>query len=179
MTLLKVFLTISITIALGWASQLSADEFDDYRLSADDEISIMVFNEADLSINKVRVSGNGTISIPLIGQVAINNLNVIEVQQKITGLFLDGYLRKPNITVTITEYRPFYINGEVKNPGSFPYKKGLTVEKAVVLAGGFTERASRKTISLVSENDKRINKSVVLDDDIQPGDVITVSESFF
>jgi protein involved in polysaccharide export with SLBB domain len=179
MTLLKVFLTISIIIALCCAGRLRADEFDDYRLSADDEISITVFNEADLSINKVRVSGNGTISMPLLGQVAINNLNVIEVQQKITGLFLDGYLRKPNVTVTITEYRPFYINGEVKNPGSYPYKKGLTVEKAVVLAGGFTERASKKIISLVSENDKRFNKAAVLDDNIQPGDVITVSESFF
>ena len=92
---------------------------------------------------------------------------------------LDGYLKKPNVTVTITEYRPFYINGEVEKPGSYPYKKNLTVEKAVALAGGFTERASRNTISLVSEKDKRFVKSVVLNDKINPGDVITISESFF
>ena len=102
-----------------------------------------------------------------------------EVEEKITSLLLEGYLKKPNVTVSITEYRPFYINGEVKRPGSYPYKKNLTVEKAVSLAGGFTERASRTAMSLVSENDKRFVKAVALSDKIKPGDVITISESFF
>ena len=130
-------------------------------------------------MNKVRVSGNGTISMPLLGQVAIEGHTVTEVEQKITTLLLDGYLKKPNVTVTITEYRPFYINGEIKRPGSYPYKKGLTIEKAVALSGGFTERASRSTIALVSETDKRFVKAVALNDKIKPGDIITVSESFF
>lgn len=156
-----------------------ADEIDDYRISADDQISITVFNENDLSVDKVRVSGNGDISMPLLGQVAIEGHTIAEVEQKITELLLEGYLKKPNVTVTITEYRPFYINGEIKKPGSYPYKKNLTVEKAVTLAGGFTERASRTTISLVSENDKRFIKAVALNDKIKPGDVITVCESFF
>lgn len=179
MKLFKLFLTISLTVVLSLSAQASADEIDDYQISADDQISVIVFNEADLGVNKVRVSGNGTISMPLLGQVAIEGHTVTEVEQKITTLLLDGYLKKPNVTVTITEYRPFYINGEVDKPGSYPYKKGLTVEKAVALAGGFTERASRKTISLVSENDKRFVKAVALNDTIKPGDVVTVSESFF
>ena len=179
MKLFKLFLTISLAIVLSLSAQASADEVDDYQISADDQISVIVFNETDLGVNKVRVSGNGTISMPLLGQVAIEGHTVTEVEQKITTLLLDGYLKKPNVTVTITEYRPFYINGEVDKPGSYPYKKGLTVEKAVALAGGFTERASKKTISLVSENDKRFVKAVALNDTIKPGDVVTVSESFF
>jgi len=179
MKLFKLFLTISLAIALSLSGQAFADEIDDYRISADDQISITVFNETDLSVNKVRVSGNGTISMPLLGQVAIEGHTIAEAEKKISTLLLKGYLKKPNVTVTITEYRPFYINGEIKKPGSYPYIKNLTVEKAVVLAGGFTERASRTTISLVSENDKRFVKAVALSDKIKPGDVITVSESFF
>lgn len=170
---------LCITALIPITGQAFADEIDDYQISADDQISVTVFNEADLSVNKVRVSGNGTISMPLLGQVAIEGHTVSEVEEKITSLLLEGYLKKPNVTVSITEYRPFYINGEVKRPGSYPYKKNLTVEKAVSLAGGFTERASRTAMSLVSENDKRFVKAVALSDKIKPGDVITISESFF
>lgn len=179
MKLLTLFLTIAMAAMMSMAGPAIADEIDDYRISADDQISITVFNETDLSINKVRVSGNGSISMPLLGQVAIEGHTIAEVENKISALLLEGYLKKPNVTVTITEYRPFYINGEVKNPGSYPYKKNLTIEKAVSLAGGFSERASRTTISLVSEDDKRFVKAVALNDKIKPGDVITVSESFF
>jgi len=179
MKLLKLFITIFIAIIIPLTGVAVAGEIDDYRISADDQISVTVFNETDLSVNKVRVSGNGAISMPLLGQVAIEGHTIAEVEQKITTLLLAGYLKKPNVTVTITEYRPFYINGEVKRPGSYPYKKNLTVEKAVALAGGFSERASRSTIALVSENDKGFVKAVVLNDKIKPGDVITISESFF
>ncbi len=168
-----------ITIIMPITGLAVADEIDGYRISSDDQISVTVFNETDLSVNKVRVSGNGAISMPLLGQVAIEGHTLTEVEQKITTLLLEGYLKNPNVTVTITEYRPFYINGEIKKPGSYPYKKNLTIEKAVALAGGFTERASRTTINLVSENDKRIVKPVGLSDKIKPGDVITISESFF
>ncbi len=179
MKLLTLFITIFMVAFIPIANFATADEMDDYRISADDEISVTVFNESDLSIDKVRVSGNGAISMPLLGQVSIEGMTLHEVEEKITTLLLDGYLKKPNVTVTITEYRPFYISGEVKKPGSYPYRKDLTVEKAVVLAGGFTERASRNKISLVSEKNKKDVKAVGLDDKIRPGDVITVSESFF
>jgi len=168
-----------MAVMIPIAGTAVATEIDDYRISADDQISVTVFNETDLSVNKVRVSGNGAISMPLLGQVAIEGHTIAEVEQKISSLLLQGYLKKPNVTVTITEYRPFYINGQVKKPGSYPYKKNLTVEKAVALAGGFTERASRSTISLVSENNKNVVKEVILNDKIKPGDVITISESFF
>jgi polysaccharide export outer membrane protein len=168
-----------MAVMIPIAGTAVATEIDDYRISADDQISVTVFNETDLSVNKVRVSGNGAISMPLLGQVAIEGHTIAEVEKKISSLLLQGYLKKPNVTVTITEYRPFYINGQVKKPGSYPYKKNLTVEKAVALAGGFTERASRSTISLVSENNKNVVKEVILNDKIKPGDVITISESFF
>lgn len=177
---LNTFLLIIIALATFLApSVVHGQEIDNYRISADDQISITVFNEPDLSVDEVRVSGSGDISMPLLGQVTIDGLTISEAQEKISALLLDGYLRKPSVTVTITEYRPFYISGEVRRPGSYPYRKNLTVEKAIALAGGFTERASRRNISLVSESDKSLVQEVDLDNQVKPGDVITISESFF
>jgi polysaccharide export outer membrane protein len=156
-----------------------ANDEDDYVLSVDDQISVLVFNEPELSIQKTRIASNGSISLPLIGQINAKGLSVKELENKIHAELLKGYLKKPDVTITITEYRPFYITGQVKKPGSYPYRKGLTVEKAVTLAEGFTERASKNTVTLVSEDDKRHIKTVQLSEPVKPGDVITVSESFF
>ena len=175
----KFIFTLYMSVIILLSFNVSAEEADNYKVSTDDEISITVFNEPDLNVNKTKIGTNGSVSIPLIGQINIKGLSVTEIESKITTLLLDGYLKKPNVSVTITEYRPFYINGEVKKPGSYPYRKGLTIEKAITLAGGFTERASKSAISLVGEVDKRFVKAVALTDTVKPGDVITISESFF
>jgi polysaccharide export outer membrane protein len=179
MKLTKLIITLSLSIMMFLSFNTTAEDSDNYKVSTDDEISITVFNEPDLSVNKTKIGTNGSISIPLIGQINVKGLSVTDIEKKITTLLLDGYLKKPNVSVTITEYRPFYINGEVKRPGSYPYRKDLTIEKAITLAGGFTERASKTSISLVGELDKRFVKAVSLKDTVKPGDVITISESFF
>ena len=177
MKLLSFLLTL--TISISCAAMANVDDDINYRLSSDDEISVTVFNEPDMSIEKIKVATNGTISMPLLGQVNVKGLTVIEVEQKLSTLLVNGYLKKPDVTISISEYRPFYINGEVKQPGSYPYRRDLTIEKAVALAGGFTARASKSSISLLSENDQRVLNKVLLNAAVKPGDVITVSESFF
>lgn len=179
MKLTKLIFTLYLSTMMFLSFSTSANETDNYKVSTDDEISITVFNESDLNVKETKIGTNGSVSMPLIGQINVKGLSVTEIENQVTVLLLDGYLKKPNVSVTITEYRPFYINGEVENPGSYPYRKGLTIEKAITLAGGFTERASRKSISLVSElNKSKINK-VSLTNTVKPGDVITISESFF
>jgi len=178
MKLRSIVSTLLISLGLSFGT-VAADDASSYRLSSDDEISITVFNEPDMSISKIKVSTNGTISMPLLGQVITKGLTVTELEQELTNRLLDGYLKKPNVTVSITEYRPFYISGEVKRPGSYPYRKDLTIEKAVALAGGFTERASKGTITLVAEQTTRNVTAAALNNAVKPGDVITVSESFF
>jgi len=90
------------------------------------------------------------------------------------------YLVDPSVNVSVVEYRPFYINGEVKTPGGYPYQPGLTLRKAVALAGGFKERASKTKISLLSERalDGK-QRQVGIDEVLNPGDIITVEQSFF
>jgi protein involved in polysaccharide export with SLBB domain len=178
MNLRNIIFSLLMGLCLSF-SAAAADDSGSYRLSSDDEISITVFDEPDMSIKKIKVGTNGTISMPLLGQVTIKGLTVTELEKELTNRLLDGYLKKPYVTVSISEYRPFYISGEVKKPGSYPYRKDLTIEKAVALAGGFTERASKSTISLVGEEARRNVSSATLNNAVKPGDVITVSESFF
>ncbi len=182
MKLSQLLLMFSVS-TFGYFSSISnAEEIDNYKLSVDDKISVSIFNEPELGIENVKISTSGSISMPLIGQIVIKDLTVSEVENLLTNKYLNGYLKKPNVSVTIVEYRPFYITGEVKNPGSYPYRKDLTVQKAVTLAGGFTERASKTAISLKGEADKTNTvrtSSASLSTKVKPGDVITVSESFF
>ena len=100
-------------------------------------------------------------------------------KKQIHDLYLGDYLKKPDITITIVEYRQFYVNGEVNKPGGYSYREGMTVQRAITLAGGFTERASRSKIRLMRENSNGQTINAELSTTVQPGDVITVDESFF
>ncbi len=155
-------------------------EAETYRISAGDLLSITVYGEDDLSLQAVRVAANGSISFPLLGEIAVQGLSSRQLEEKLKQLLRDGYLRKPELTVSVVEYRLFYINGEVRNPGGYNYQDGLTIEKAVALAGGFTPRASKSKIKIVHEaQPDRPITSAPLNMEMLPGDVVTVGESFF
>jgi polysaccharide biosynthesis/export protein VpsN len=153
-----------------------------YLLGAGDQVSIQVFGEAELSI-QTRIAANGRLTYPFLGDIEVVGLTSRQLEQKIVAGLKGDFLVDPKVSVTITDYRPFFVNGQVKNPGSFPYQPGLTVRKALSLAGGMTERASEKRLSVISENDKlkgrSKGRSVRLEDMVGPGDIITVDESFF
>ncbi len=170
-----VFLVMSLTLApLALAGQ------GQYAVGPGDEISVSVFGEPDLSVKKTKVGGDGSISVPLIGQVKVGGQTVSQLESKLEGLLKAGYMKDPKVTVTILDYRPFYVYGEVKQPGGYAYKDGLTVEKAIALAGGLTPRASKRKITLKREVDGQgRERRVDLKAEVTPGDVITVGESFF
>ena len=177
-TLKNAFYVLCFFLILN-SSVLKAQNLTEYRLGADDVISVTVFNEPDLTLKEARISSSGTIAMPLIGQVNVSGLTLTELENEIMRLYLGDYLKQPDITVSIVEYRQFYVNGEVKKPGGFSFREGMTVERAITLAGGFSERADKNKISIVREiSDGKIiqaNLSTL----IRPGDVITVEESFF
>lgn len=84
------------------------------------------------------------------------------------------------VSVGIVEYRKFFVSGEVKSPGGFQFEPGLTLEKAVALAGGFTQRASKRGITVTrEENGQPKERELSLNDSVFPGDIIVISESFF
>jgi len=151
----------------------------DYSIGSGDLLSIQVFGEEDLSL-EVRLSDAGTISYPFLGEISARGLSIGELSDLIDTRLADGYLVNPSVNVTVLEYRQFFINGEVERPGGYPYQPGLTLQKAVALAGGFTERASKSKFYVVHDGEKGSKpKKVNLGSAVGPGDIVTVEESFF
>lgn len=154
------------------------DDLQSYRLSAGDKVRIAVFGEDDLTVTG-QVSARGTISYPLLGELKVTGLTPGELEQLVTGRLRGPYLVDPRVSVSIEAYREFFVMGQVNRPGSFPYLPGLTVRKAISVAGGYTERASRSKVFVVSEGAAKQERKVGQDDSIGPGDTVIVKESFF
>src|SRR6202051_3350442 len=130
------------------AAALAEPTDSNYRLGPGDRIIIKVFGEEDLSMD-VRLHDTGRLNYPFLGELVVQGLTVAELEQLITRGLKDSYLRDPAVTVSIAEYRPFFLHGEVQKPGGIPYQPRLTVERAIALGGGFTERAARSQFEAV------------------------------
>lgn len=164
--------------SLVYGEAPAADLASTYKLGPGDKIKIEVFDEPDLSL-ETQIADNGIISYPFIGEVNILGKTAHALETILTSKLKGAYLVNPVVTVSILEYRQFYVNGEVARSGGFAFSPGLTVRKAITLAGGFSERANKDRITVVRENDPGNSKPIELDDLVMPGDIITVARSFF
>jgi polysaccharide export outer membrane protein len=173
------FLAGLLVIICCWATLPAAMADDSYRLAAGDRVKIVVFGHADLS-GDYEVNSDGLLSLPLIKSVQAAGLTVLEIEQIITSRLKPAYLKNPLVGVAVLEHRPFYILGEVKNPGSYPYTSNMTVVAAVALAGGYTYRARKSRISIIRADDPE-KQRVRVDQNtfVRPGDIIEVPERFF
>ena len=152
---------------------------EEYTLGSGDQIRVQVFGEEELS-GEHELSGDGYISIPLIGEVKAVGLGERGLENAIKALLADGFLVNPRVSVQVLNYRPFYVLGEVKGPGTFPYVTGMTVLNAVAMGGGFTYRADEEKIFITRASDpKQEEVEVRIDTPVYPGDVIKVEERFF
>lgn len=149
---------------------------DAYLLSTGDKFRIEVFDEPDLSIDVV-LDETGRVSYPLLGELVVKGKTFRQLEDQIARGLKGRFLVSPKVRVSIVEYRRFFINGEVANPGGYPYIPNLTLRKAIALTGGLTERASLDRVFIIRENDpnKKAQKADV-DTPVAPGDIITVYE---
>ena len=162
----------------AWAK--AQDSVSSYRLGAGDVITVQVLGEEDLKRERIRLSDAATISYPILGEIRLAGKTVGELERLIHDGLKGRYLVNPQVTVTINEYRHFFINGQIERPGGYPFIPGLTVRKAVSLAGGLKERASRDKIFVIREEDRtQTPRKVDLNAAVNPGDIITIEESFF
>lgn len=147
-----------------------------YRIGPNDVVRVQVFGEEDLTVES-KVGGDGAINFPLLGPVALAGKTVQEVQEYLTTRLAEGYVRSPRVTLLMVRYRNFYVSGEVKTPGGYPYEAGLTVQKALSLAGGVTERAETKSISVTRVTGDR-TETVRLGGEglVLPDDILTVGQ---
>ena len=148
-----------------------------YRLGSGDLIAISVYDEDDLFMEE-RIHDDGVVAYPFLGEIKVGGRTVAEVEQMITRGLKGDYLLDPRVRVTIREYRPFFINGEVEEPGGYPYQPSLTARKAVSLAGGFTERASESKMTVIREG-RQTSIPLPMDAPVGPGDIVNVPQSFF
>jgi protein involved in polysaccharide export with SLBB domain len=181
MSVVMNFKTVIATLLMlisfiSYGSNLSLEQ---YRLGSGDIIKISVFGEDNLSL-ETRLPQTGTLSYPFLGDIPAVDLTVSELEAFIFNGLKGDYLISPSVSVTVIEYRPFFIDGEVKKPGGYPYQPGLSVDKAAALAGGYTERASKNKIVIVRNiSGIQTTLSGQSADIVLPGDIITIQQSFF
>ncbi|MGB3241435.1 MAG: polysaccharide biosynthesis/export family protein, partial [Candidatus Omnitrophota bacterium] len=133
---------------------LSSAGARDYRLAPDDVLQISVYREATLN-RAVRVSSDGHISFPLLGEVKAEGLTVPELEKLLTER-LKEYVVNPQVTVFLQSYSTITVAGEVENPGVYPLEERFTVSDAISRAGGFNKYASRNSVRLIRiENGKK------------------------
>jgi protein involved in polysaccharide export with SLBB domain len=178
-----VGLLIAVPLALtgGSSAVMAASPADitGYTLGPGDRIRMTVFGHEDLS-GEFEVDGSGNISLPLIRNVQAQGLTVGQLEQAVADRLSPDFLKNPSVSVEVLNYRPFYIYGEVNNPGSYPFVNGMTVVNAVALAGGFTYRARTSRVRIIRGNDpSRTPKDADRDTPVLPGDVIEVPERYF
>ncbi|HVY84694.1 MAG TPA: polysaccharide biosynthesis/export family protein [Caulobacterales bacterium] len=156
----------------------AADGVDNYHLGAGDQLRVTVFGEPDLTGNYT-VGSQGSISYPLVGEVEAGGLTIPEFTDRLRTA-LQTYIRQPNVSVEVANYRPFFILGEVQRPGTYPYSANLTVQNAVATAGGFTYRANRGRVFIRHANESQ-ERSIRLTSStpVLPGDTVRIGERFF
>lgn len=150
-----------------------------YHLGPGDRIRVIVYQEPDLS-GEFEVDSSGRVSLPLINEINAQNLTIKEFQDAVAAKLRAGFLVNPRVSAEITNYRPFYITGEVTRPGEYPYVAGMNILKAVAMAGGYTYRANTSRVVLTRhETGKEQSVDPNSDMMVLPGDVIRVKERFF
>ena len=150
-----------------------------YQLDTGDIVRIDVFEQTNLS-RLYRVDGGGYVSIPLIGAVVARGLTTSALEQEVAAKLRQSYIRDPKVTVEISTHRPFYILGEVRNSGQFPYVLGMTIETAVAIAGGYTPRANERKVLVIRRLGGKLVRTYVPNNyQLKPGDTVKVVERLF
>ena len=152
----------------------------EYKLASGDVIGINVYGEPGLTFDSITLTDAGTFSYPFIGEVQAKGKTANEIESQLISKLKGDYLVNPRISVNVLQYREFYISGEVTKPGGYPFQPGLTVRRAIALAGGLTERASEKKITITHDQaPSQAIKNINLDTPLLPGDAVSVPEGFF
>ena len=166
--------------ALAQAQPVSpASAAESYVLGSNDRVRLKVYGEPDIA-GEYEVDNNGNVSIPLAGHIRAAGLTTRQLERVIASALSKGIVRDPRVNVEVALYRPYYILGEVKKGGEYPYRLGLTVMDAVASAGGFTYRANENKVYL-RRSGAGVEEVHALDAPIPvfPGDNIRIPERYF
>ena len=154
-----------------------------YRLGAGDEVRVSIPGLTPTGATEASyvVNDRGQIALPVLGDVPASGKTVPELQTSIADLLTQRQLlNAPTVSVQPVRLRPFYVLGEVKSPGEYQYRAGMSVLAAVSAAGGYTFRAQQGNVGVTRVIDGRQVEGRASERDIiQPGDTIRVYEKWF
>ena len=164
----------------------------DYVLVIGDVVELNVFREPDLQ-TQATIARDGTVQLPLIREVKLAGLTIRDAREQLRGLYDKKFLVDPQVFLNVVKYaeRKFTIMGQVARPGSYELQGGERIDllEAIGLAGGFTRIANRgrvivqrrtgSEVTAIKANAKKMADGRETPLEVQPGDVITVSESWF
>ena len=156
-----------------------ASTAESYVLGPNDRVRLKVYGEPDIA-GEYEVDNNGNVSIPLAGHIRAAGLTTRQLERAVASALSKGIVRDPRVNVEVALYRPYYILGEVKKGGEYPYRLGLTVMDAVASAGGFTYRANENKVYL-RRSGGGVEEVYALDAPVPvfPGDNIRIPERYF
>lgn len=176
------------------SAQATNEEPSNYKLTANDLLDFRVFQEPELDA-VVRISGDGTATFPLVGNVTIGGKTISEAIDILKSRYKDGYLVSPQVNLTVRAYakQRFTVLGQVQKPGAYEMQgtESVSLLQAIGLAGGYTRIADPANITVkrresdgkervIRFNAKRMARG---GDDasfmLKAGDVVTVGESLF
>lgn len=178
----EISLTPASTKSLSAPGELTTAsiENEEYRLGIGDKVRILVFGEEDLS-GEFTIDNRGSVDLPLIGEAPAAGKTIRQLEHNVVARFKQGYLLDPRVSIDVLNFRPFFIQGEVKTAGEFPYKSGITALDAVAIAGGYSYRAKKNLIYIrrSGSGEERAYDPSIARVMVQPGDNIRVPERFF
>jgi polysaccharide export outer membrane protein len=149
-----------------------------YRLGIGDKLKVSVFGEDNLS-GQFEVNAMGQIPLPLVGEVPAKGLAISEFRDAIARRLSDGYLKNPKVSVEMLNYRPIYVQGEVKNGGEFAFKNGISLRDVIAMAGGYTYRANQNYLYIGRDGEPEVAVQMPAGTPVLPGDNIRIPERFF
>jgi polysaccharide export outer membrane protein len=150
-----------------------------YRLGPGDKVKVTIFGQ-DKESGAFEIDGSGNMAYPLLGNVPAQGLTVPELQERLRTELDRSFIVNPRVSVEVQNYRPFYIYGEIQKAGSYPYVTGLTVRRAIAIAGGYTRRARYAPVQVTREEVRGSREyDLELDMPVLPGDTIQVMQRLF
>lgn len=173
-------LTSACSSGMSDLPRLESVGVNEVRIAPGDKLRIAV-QDLETASGDYTVAETGSISFPLLNQVEVAGLSYVEMENTIAARLAEANIVKnPNVTVQPLELRPIYIMGEIRQPGEYAYRQGLTVFAAVSMAGGYTYRAKTGEVAITRLVDSRPVTALADEDSvILPGDRIRVYESWF
>ncbi len=167
----------SAVVMTPGASAKGADQ--PYRLGSGDKLRINIYEQDKLS-GEYTVDDGGRVTIPLLPPIKASGLSASELEKAVAAALRKTLIRDPNVTVQVVTFRPFFILGEVKQPGKYAFVPGMSVETAVAIAGGFTYRAKTSSVEITRPSlDGPHKLKVSADAEVRPGDTIKVTGRLF